>query len=167
MEKCEDKNIKLGDHWSGWFDLAHIAGKKVNLDLVKENLEKPGGYIIRIEGRKIHRFGGIDVLGIIDIGQSNHLWNRINQFHRCLGMQDRDKCGHMAGWRFRWLELSIDFSVEKLRVAWRNTKDNERPDDVEAKAMRCYINLFKELPPLNYKFNWSKDCGCDGTFVMN
>ena len=160
-----NQNIKLGNHWSGWFDLTGVVEKTFSLDSVMNNLDKPGGYIIRVDGHEIHRFGGIDQLGIIHIGQSKHLRDRITQFYRCLEMSDINKCGHMAGWRYRWLKISDAIPKHTLKIAWRNAKGSENPKDVEAKAMRCYINYYKELPPLNYQYNWSKECGCDATFV--
>lgn len=97
----------------------------------------------------IPRLLGVDRLGILDIGESGNLRVRIAALAKCARADG--VTGHMAGWRYRYLGLYRKLGGE-LVVSW---KYGPASYGLEAETMAVYLNAFGELPPLNYKANWS------------
>ena len=48
------------------------------------------------------------------------------------------------------------FPLDDLQVKWRATTTKPLAYALEAKELRKYFAAHLELPPLNYKFNWSE-----------
>jgi hypothetical protein len=119
---------------------------------VEADFSGPGAYCISAS-RSIPRVKGSDPNGIIHVGESGYLRNRIITFHSCAG--SLEVVGHMAGWRFAYFRLNKIFPIKSLRVRWIETKTKERAYKAEARVLVDYIKLHFELPPLNYKFNWA------------
>jgi hypothetical protein len=46
-------------------------------------------------------------------------------------------------------------SVELLQVSWCDAKDKKEAYRCQLQIFKMYLQLFGELPPLNYKFNWA------------
>lgn len=142
-----DENHPLWTGWSQW------------LPLTKEGIENAprdaGAYMLRVrQGQSgpipaLSRLLGRDPNAILDIGQSGVIRVRLLQLLACTA--DDNARGHMAGWRYRYLKLH-----ERLpgRLEFCFVTDT-KPAKMEARLMTEYLNEFGELPPLNYKFNWS------------
>jgi hypothetical protein len=61
----------------------------------------------------------------------------------------------MAGWRYRFFCLDRVFARANLRVRWIETKTKLAAHAIEGEVLLKYLRRHSELPPLNYKFNWS------------
>lgn len=130
------------DKWSEWQKLSPCP------------LEVPvgcGAYIIATR-IAIHRAVGIDTEGILDIGESKNLRGRIKSFIACAN--GRRPRGHMAGWRYKQYEFEKHFPLDTLFIRWHPTQTKEEAYAIEGKILQTYLIQHKELPPLNYKFNW-------------
>jgi len=115
--------------------------------------QKAGVYVISA-GKNIHRTVGVDKVGIIDIGETVNLRNRIKSFLYCA--KGEKKKGHMAGWRYHHLPYSKYFPIESLLIQWKEIDDKDSARKEESRLMDVYVREHLELPPLNYSFNWSK-----------
>lgn len=116
----------------------------------------PGAYALALPGgRGIQRLLDLDPHGVLDIGESDGLADRVWSLRGC--MANPGATGHMAGWRLGALGLlkKIGCEPSELRIAWAPTRSKEEAYAEEGRAMRYYFEVFGELPPLNYKFNWS------------
>lgn len=119
---------------------------------------QPGAYRIRVvtdDGRAhvIRRCFGDDAEGIIDIGESKNLRVRLSSLLRC--MRDVERGGHMAGWRYAFLGMQALFPIERLQVWFEVSGSKDEAYAREGELLAAYVRRHYELPPLNYKFNWS------------
>jgi excinuclease UvrABC nuclease subunit len=136
-----------------------MLSKWINLN--KQEIDnvpnEPGAYKIAVFDDKnkpitINRFFEKDYNGIIDIGESVHLRARLNSF---LINISSDSTGHMAGWRYRKLKLYRHFHNLKFCYVICTTKPEAYR--MEHQLLKAYQDKHKELPPLNYKYNWSEE----------
>lgn len=69
----------------------------------------------------------------------------------------------MAGWRYAFFRFDRHFPLSSLRVRWSETSSKHTANALEGRLLLTYVLLYGELPPLNYKFNWSafKSLGWD------
>jgi hypothetical protein len=112
----------------------------------------PGVYIICAD-RAITRAVGVDENGILTVGESDNLRRRLAAFVRCAG--SKSATGHMAGWRFSFASFEKMFPLDTLWVSWCPTADKAAAYAKEGEMLGLYLAEHYELPPLNYKFNWS------------
>ena len=133
--------------WEGWTPWQSLA----QLDL-KSVTQNPGAYAISA-GKPISRAIGIDSEGILDIGESRSLRQRLRAFIRCATRYGDE--GHMAGWRFGFFRYSRHFPFESLLVRWREATTKQEAYELEGRMLVDYLHAHGELPPLNYSFNWS------------
>lgn len=112
----------------------------------------PGTYIIST-GRPIARVIEIDPEGIIDIGESGRLRQRVREFVRSATEPGRE--GHMAGWRYAFFRFDRHFPFDELRIRWCTVETKAEAYEIEGRTMLAYLTKHAELPPLNYSFNWS------------
>jgi hypothetical protein len=137
--------------WAGWTDWVPL----LPLD-VKSVPAKPGAYVLATD-QPIHRAIGCDPMGILDIGETGKgaatLRRRIERLRWC--SSERGITGHMAGWRFAFFRFERHFSLASLRIRWVATPTKKTAYQHEGKVMLAYLVRHCELPPLNYKFNWS------------
>lgn len=110
--------------------------------------EGPGAYMIA-GPRRLPRAVGVDLEGILDIGESATLRKRLGDFVACA--QGRSASGHMAGWRFYVHELAQHFPLEKLWVSWCATACKSSAQAKESEMLKLYYEQHFELPPLNFK----------------
>lgn len=137
--------MRFDKRWTKWVGLHDaVSGRAIGAG--------PGAYVIRA-GRPIHRAVGTDKLGIIDIGESTGLRSRLRAFAKCASTPGAQ--GHMAGWRYADLGMDTIFPLAELLVRWCDLQSKDEAVKVEAEVMTKYIKIHYELPPLNYKFNWS------------
>lgn len=129
---------------SGWSPLTD--------DEIAEIPDGPGVYEIRCHGKEVCRALDADPNGILDIGESKHLRRRLEDFLRCAS--HKGVAGHMAGWRYSYLNFKRYFPLADLQFRWAALESKENAVEAESKRMLSYLDKFGELPPLNYKFNW-------------
>lgn len=113
----------------------------------------PGAYLICAD-RDINRAVGVDEHGILTIGESENLRRRLSAFVRCA--KTPAAAGHMAGWRFNYASFEKVFPLESLWVSWYPTANKALAYAKEGEMLGLYLAEHYELPPLNYKFNWSE-----------
>jgi hypothetical protein len=138
--------------WSRWRQLD-------TLDI--SSVPKRSGVYEVAAGRLIRRAIGKDENGTLTIGESDSLRKRLSDFRRCA--RGGGEVGHMAGWRYSFLEFTKHYPVQQLRVRWKDTRTKARAYDEEGRLLREYLSRHAELPPLNYKFNWSRYRPSDDT----
>ena len=129
----------------------------LNDEEIKKVPAEPGAYKISRFGKnetpiEINRFFGMDKEGIIDIGESKNLRERLRSFKRNI---ENGKGGHMAGWRYHYLKLQN--KIPFLKFSYEVCKTKEEAYKKENAMMKKYVEKHKELPPLNYKYNWSEE----------
>jgi len=103
-------------------------------------------------GRELSRAVGVDSDGILDIGESASLRQRLKDFVRCASKRGQE--GHMAGWRYAYFHLEQHFPLSCLLVRWIETKTKEEAQRMEGRVLLKYLQRHAELPPLNYSFSW-------------
>lgn len=133
--------------WKGW--------EPEWLKLTEHFKEAPasaGAYMISAD-RAIHRAVGVDEQGILTIGESDNLRRRLSAFIRCARIEGA--AGHMAGWRFNFAKFEKQFPLDTLWVSWFPTADKAAAYSKEGQMLALYLAQHYELPPLNYKFNWT------------
>ncbi len=130
-----------GFDWSGWKILRPPLEEKV-----KSLPNKPGVYVIFVR-KGINRFIGKDKEGILDIGQSNKLGDRLLKFLSCA--DGRRKKGHAAGVRFRKYVLDNYYVLGDLNFRVRTCLGGKTPRDYEKEMLHSYALEHGELPPLN------------------
>lgn len=133
--------------WMQWLPLTDAV--------LAEVPEGAGAYIIGIRRDKIGRLLADDPHAVVDIGESVRLRGRLRDFVRCAGNPGQE--GHMAGWRLGKLGLleRLGVAVTDLRFTYRGARDKDDAYRIEGEMLRLYFELFGELPPLNYKYNWA------------
>jgi hypothetical protein len=135
------------------WDWRPLTGEEIKKVPVKE-----GAYIVRAKNeyskvQVMRRCVGEDEHGILDVGESQNLRQRLGALLNC--MCDATQTGHMAGWRYAYLGMNELFPLDRLEFAYQTTKDKDAAYALEGKILEAYVRRHYELPPLNYKFNWS------------
>lgn len=125
---------------------------------IKKVPPQEGAYIVRAKNeyakiQVVRRCVGEDEHGILDVGESKNLRQRLGALLNCMG--DATQTSHMAGWRYAYLGMNELFPIDRLEFAYRTTEDKEAAYALEGKILEAYVRRHYELPPLNYKFNWS------------
>jgi hypothetical protein len=137
-----------------WKVLARVQGGEVP--------DRPGVYLLAAPSatgslvpRAVGRLLATDPNGVLDIGEATNLRSRLRSLHECA--TTRGVTGHMAGWRLGTLDLlkRLECTGGDLLVSWCCVADKRDAYEWEGWLLRTYFELFGELPPLNYKFNWS------------
>jgi hypothetical protein len=131
--------------WSGW-----IAFSEINRHDIPE---KPGVYMIRHAERKgspakINRVYGIDEQGILSIGETINLKDRLRGFHRTIE-GPRRWSNHAASWYYVSCRYDRFFKKDGLQFRYRITKTKEEAEREEFILLAKYRNKFLDLPPLN------------------
>lgn len=96
----------------------------------------------------IHRLGGIDKDGILDIGNSVNLRVRMTDFWGAAG-KGKISYSHQAGVIFTKRNYRKIFLVESLQFRYLRQKDKFSAREAEKRELKKYIKRFFELPPLN------------------
>jgi hypothetical protein len=138
---------KTGYDWSGWTTWRPL----VDVEQFPVPVG-PGAYVVATRS-SLTRAVGADPEGFLTIGESDNLRTRVRSFLRCA--RDRSERGHMAGWRYAFFHFAKHFPLQSLSVRWQETKTKDEAYEREGLLMLTYLHRHSELPPLNYKFNWS------------
>lgn len=136
--------------WSAWLPLTREA--------LAEVPESDGGYQLRATDERglpqtIRRCYGDDAEGLLGIGESGDLRRRLRSLLAC--MSEERKSGHSAGWRYAYLEMGRVFPLARVQVRYQQTRSRREAYELEGQLLSAYVSRHYELPPLNYKFNWS------------
>ena len=137
--------LKNWSKWSEWEPLLKADLSKIN--------NSPGAYMIAAK-RTINRAIGKDEEGILDVGESKNLRDRIKSFIACAN--GNRKSGHMAGWRYCEFNFNEVFPLESLYLSWHMAESKGEAYQLESNILKKYLKQHYELPPLNYKYNWAE-----------
>lgn len=151
--------------WHRWIDIYWIED-------ARDNYKWCGVYVIRLADSSGHpieigRFLGSNSSGIIQIGHSNNVGNRLCQFYKA---SLKGKVAHSEGQRLFLIRMVTQFQKKtykgsKLQFAVKQHGSKEEAREEEERLLKCYFLKFGELPPLNYvvadyTFSWIKpNCG--------
>lgn len=91
--------------------------------------------------------------GLLDVGESSYLRQRLRDFVRCATRRGDE--GHMAGWRYAFFHFADHYPFPTLRIRWVATATKEDAYRHGGQILLIYLRRHAELPPLNYKFNWT------------
>jgi len=130
--------------WSEWIPLTEL-----DLGTIPN---KPGTYVVATR-TPITRVLGSDPEGFLDVGESSTLRKRIASFLTCA--QNPNAYGHMAGIRFALMRFGELFPVSTLWIRYAVLETKELAYAAEGALLKHYTQEHRELPPLNYKYNWS------------
>lgn len=111
---------------------------------------KPGAYVIAAS-RPINRTVRTDNSGVLDIGEAVDLKKRLATFVACAS--GRRAKGHSAGVRYYALDLGKAFPIDSLYFQLHATSTKKQAYQTEGRLLSKYVQKYKELPPLNNKFN--------------
>lgn len=152
MDEWHAWSFPGGDKWTHWAPLSE--------DTLRTVPSQAGAYVVglppsRLEKEGLGRLLATDPHGLLDVGESSQLQKRLRLLRACASTDGTR--GHMAGWRLGsgGLLAKLAVPVEELRVSWCTADDRSESYRLEGDVLRRYYDLFGELPPLNYKFNWS------------
>ena len=137
--------------WSEWLPFGEVALGGLP--------EKEGIYQFRCVDEKgtpimISRLKGKDSNGIIYIGSSENLKNRIKGFWKTIENWDRSR--HAAAWTYCTFKYDSLFPPHNLQFRYIATKSTTR---YEFDLLLGYRKKFMDLPPLNsnrppYPYDW-------------
>lgn len=123
--------------WSVWLKFS-----EGNLEKVPNS---PGVYEIRYPS-SLQRFLDKDNDGILTIGESSNLYERIKNFWESINGKSGS---HSEGNTFYFLHLEYVFDLNRLEFRYKETKDKEEAELEECKLLDEYEEKYGELPPLN------------------
>lgn len=154
LKQWSNWNFKSRGRFRGW--------RRLTPEILGQVPMAPGVYLLAWPKpqaapapRPIGRLLAKDPHGILDIGEAGRLQTRLTQLCACCAQRGVE--GHMAGWRLGTLRLlrRLGVNAEDLLVDWYEVVDKDEAYEWEGWLLRNYFHIFGELPPLNYKFNWS------------
>ncbi len=130
--------------------------KKLNLIKLSEyrfwnNLPETGGvyYILSCKGKKrnkINRVLGVDNEGILYIGKSDYLKERLRMLWRVLNPKLK-ATAHTFGQKYNESKkLKKLFPMDSLFIDFKTSK---KPKYLESKLLKRYFDKFGEVPPFN------------------
>ncbi len=136
--------------WSKWLNVDHFnsIGKK------------PGVYKIRLahsgnhHSALISRLLGKDKCGLLSIGHSVNVSNRIQNFYRVAGKMP-GFFKHSAGDRLFLAQIcaratsNTYFSNKIIQFSSILVQSKEEAKELEERLLKCYFKKYGELPPLN------------------
>jgi len=131
--------------WSPWISFSEVGHYRIPA--------KPGVYEIRcVSGRgkpfEIYRAYGVDEHGILSIGESLNLSDRLHGFWRTIQPHTK-RSSHAAGWYYVSLGYNHVFKKEKLQFKYKVTETKKQAQKEEFILLCKYRSQFLDLPPLN------------------
>jgi len=131
--------------WSPWIFFSEVGHYRIPA--------KPGVYEIRcVSGRgkpfKIYRAYGVDEDGILSIGESSNLSDRLHGFRRTIQPHTK-RSSHAAGWCYVSLRYERVFKKENLQFKYKVTGTKKQAQKEEFILLCKYRSQFLDLPPLN------------------
>ena len=145
--------------WSDWIDIGRNASYK-----------GCGVYKIRLANSKesigIRRFLGKDKEGILMIGESKNIGERIKYFR---GAMEGKSYRHAEGKRLSLIKKYTCFMERykdcKLQYSFKKLQNKSEAKKEEERLLKCYFKKYGEVPPLNNNLpgkdiNW-ESLNCD------
>ena len=131
--------------WSSWISFSEVDRYHIP--------EKPGVYEIRcVSGRgkpiEIYRVYGVDEHGILSIGETSNLSDRLHGFRRTIQPHTK-RSSHAAGYYYVSLGYSRVFKKENLQFKYKVTGTKKQAQKEEFILLCKYRSQFLDLPPLN------------------
>jgi len=131
--------------WSPWISFSEVDRYRIPA--------KPGVYEIRcVSGRgkpfEIYRASGVDEHGILSIGETSNLSDRLHGFRRTIQPHTK-RSSHAAGWYYVSLGYNRVFKKEKLQFKYKVTGTKKQAQKEEFILLCKYRSQFLDLPPLN------------------
>lgn len=127
-------------NWSKWNGLRTLDFSSIP--------SSSGVYQIRwgINGKPqvIRRANGDDDSGLLYIGKSKNLQDRIKKFWRRI----HGRGGHTAGWTYDFYEYRKKFKPEQMEVRWVQLPEDEI-GEMEVYLLLEYVGKYLDRPPLN------------------
>ncbi len=113
---------------------------------------QPGVYRIRAfyeqaQPRAVRRFNGDDPEGILHIGMSSNLFNRLRSFYR--GAVEQKFPAHFASSEFIKWKFDKSVPADQLRFDFIGTPNAQAAKDLETELHRAYRYKFLDRPPLD------------------
>jgi hypothetical protein len=152
LQAWSDWKFEGADKWTDWECIENVKCPPV-----------AGAYVLGLRPRSEKEQTGLgrllerDPHFILDIGESSNLQRRVATLLHCMSGKGNE--GHMAGWRLGSMGLMEKLRAEPrdFRVSYCVAKKSAKDEAyrLESEILRAYYGIFGELPPLNYKFNWS------------
>jgi hypothetical protein len=98
--------------------------------------------------RSIPRAGGVDLDGVLDIGESDDGRRRLDDF--CCALEGKPR-SHRAGWEFsiNGYDFGSVFAPDSLRIEFIHLGSKELAEALELALLEEYRWRFKDRPPLN------------------
>jgi len=96
--------------------------------------------------RQLARAGGVDVEGVLDIGESQHGRTRLVEF--CCAVEGKHR-SHRAGLEYSWYDFASTFPIDHLRIEFLHVESKELAEGIELALLEDYRWRFKDRPPLN------------------
>lgn len=115
--------------------------------------ERSGVYIVYVRNRPVNRFFGTDVSGILYVGQSSKIGERIKNFPKGISKG----AGHSGANPYHTLGLAGKMHLEDLCVKYHLTSDVVDSIQVEDNILKEYLSVHLELPPFNNKSKKEKN----------
>jgi hypothetical protein len=135
-----------------WYKLEYLAKEEFN-----DVPQSPGVYFVRWSkgGRPVpvHRLGGRDDKGILYVGSSKNLRDRIEQLWKAIEEGFRQ---HTVSTTFAFCGLLDLVKSSELEASWKVLKSPEEAENQEWAAIYLYCRKYKEPPPLNLRIGRKK-----------
>ena len=134
--------------------------KQLDDDTFLESIKAYGGAkgiynIYSFENKKpkpITRLGSIDGTGLLYIGSSKNLKERLGMLYRVTHGKKKDykTTAHTFGVKYNKIKIIENlFPIETLFIEIKTTKDYKK---IESNLLKEYLNKHGELPPLNSNY---------------
>ena len=150
----------MSQEWSDW----------INIEIYP-SYNSYGVYKIRLVGSEgfpfeISRFLDNDNNGILMIGLSEDIENRIKKFHAAM---KRGTCKHSEGKRFNLIRKYTNFNERyegcNIQYSFKRLENENEAEREEERLLKCYFKRYGETPPLNKilpkkHINW-ENLSCD------
>lgn len=110
----------------------------------------PGTYRLRVRAdagwRVVGRAGGDDSEGVLDIGTTKNLSNRLYTLRHAIL---NGRASHAAGIKFNIYDFKDVFPHDALRIEVVQLPTENHAEALELGLLEHYLYRFKDLPPLN------------------
>jgi len=148
----------MNNNWSQWIsfydiDKYHVPQKSgvYKIRYFNKNINKP---------HQIQRLYGIDKEGILSIGESGNLFNRMWTFYEAI-QPLKKQLNHAAAWYYVSFKYNRVFKKRYLQFSYMITQNKKEAERKEFILLAEYRNIFLDLPPLNnnpgkYPYDWKK-----------
>ncbi len=138
--------------WTEWKDLDEGINES-NSGVYKMRIVNSAG-----QAYKLKRFLGIDSNGIIAIGSTNNLNERIDVFNK-VTMDKKYKHSEAKKllYNIKYARFNSVFKKYKIQFSIKKVSNEEEYKEEESELIKCYFKKYGEVPPLNSNLSDKKD----------